>query len=458
MTIYDHLRPLSLVYRLIIIFCVGVSGSIDASTASTSPSDTLLAIYTLAKKNDHQFASDRAQYLANSEFTAIHRGALRPQISGTASVSKTEAHATGTLSQETDTDAVTYGVSLTQDIINNTTWHTYQQGKEQDKLAAMTFQASEQSLMIRTTQAYFNILRAQDQLATSKAEEKAQATLLEQTKQRYEVGLISINDVHETQAAYDSAVANAIDSSAQLGIQYDTLTVLTGTFHTAIRPLKTDFKASAPTPDTQEAWVDFAIDNNVTLKASEINTRISQLDEKVAGSAYQPTLTGSISYNNSDSNNDIPGGVSADSRTDTTTFSLNFTLPLYAGGSLSALERQAAQGAVSAREDYLFTRRSIIQRTRSLFLSVTTDIAQVKARQQAIVSSKSALSATRAGYDAGTRDIVDVVNAQRNVFQSQRDYFDSLYNYIINTLLLKEAAGNLQVSDLVRLEQSLALR
>jgi len=174
----------------------------------------------------------------------------------------------------------------------------------------------------------------------------------------------------------------------------------------------------------------------------------------MAKSRHLPTLDGRVSYN--DSNNDInSSGSRSDSNTDTTVFSINFRMPLYTGGNLSAQQRQAAQNAISAQEDLLFNRRSTIQNTRSLYLSVTTGIAQLKARKQAIVSNESALSATKAGYDAGTRDIVDVVNAQSNLFQAQRNYLDTLYDYIINTLLLKQAAGILQLSDIESLNRSL---
>lgn len=418
--------------------------------------DSLLDIYGLAKTNDHEFKSQYAQFKASSEAAAINRAALRPQISGTASASYADADTQGTTPQETETDRTTYGVSLEQVIINNNAWQTYEQGKVETKAALATLQANELSLMVRSAEAYFNVLRAQDQLETAKAEEKAQETLLEQTKQRYEVGLISINDVHETQAAYDSAVAATISAEASVGIQFDSLTVLTGTFHERIVPLKENFAASSPTPTSQQRWVEFALNNNYTLKASKLTAEANKLQAKAAKSNHLPTLTGAIGYTDDNRDIDTVGATTTETDTDTATISLTLNIPLYTGGSLSALERQAAQTAISAQENYLLTQRRTIQNTRSLYLSVTSDIAQIKARKQAIVSNESALEATRAGYDAGTRDIVDVVNAQRNLFQAQRDYFDALYSYIVNTLLLKEAAGNLALADLEALEQVLA--
>jgi outer membrane protein len=420
--------------------------------------DTLIDIYELAKSNDHQLKSAHAEYLAGKEAATLGRAALRPQITGTASLSKTDANTSGSNNpSDTETDNSSYQISLVQQLLNANAWNTYEQGKTQTRLAEAQYKVSEQSLMIRSAQAYFDTLRAMDQLQTDIAEEKAQSTLLEQTRQRYEVGLISINDVHETQAAYDNAVASRINSEASVGIQLDALTVITGKLHSDIAPLKDAFVVMEPEPQNKQAWVDFALANNLELKVSALAADAGLLGAKAAKSNHLPTLTGSISYTDSNSDADSRGRTT-NTDTNNTVFSLNFNMPLYTGGNLSALQRQAAQSAIQAKEDWLFTQRSTIQSTRSLYLSVTTGIAQLKARKQAIISNESALSATKAGYDAGTRDIVDVVNAQSNLFQAQRNHLDTLYDYIVNTLLLKQAAGILQLSDIQALNASLDIK
>lgn len=426
-----------------------------SSSASYAQTDTLLDIYALAKANDYQLRSEYAEYLANRESAAINRAALRPQINGAADIGRSNTDTRGTSTSETDSDTRNYSVSLTQQLLNANAWNTYKQGKVEAHIAEVTYAANQQALIIRSAEAYFDTLRAVDQLQTDIAEEKAQATLLEQTRQRYEVGLISINDVHETQAAYDNAVANRINTEASVGIQLDSLTILTGKRHTTIAPLKEGFTVVAPEPNNQQAWVDFALSNNLALTVSELTADASLLASKTAKSNHLPTLSGTISYSDNHSQNDITGGSSTTRNNDNTAIELNLTVPLYSGGRLSALERQAAQNAIAAKDDFYFTRRNTVQNTRSLFLSITTNIAQIKARKQAIISSESALEATKAGYNAGTRDIVDVVNAQSNLFQSQRDYLNNLYEYIINTLQLKEAAGTLQLSDLELLEAAL---
>jgi len=442
----------------LILFNIAPLSHGQTGAYASSQRDTLVDVYALAKVNDHQLKSDYAEYRAGQEAAAIGRAALRPQITATASLSNTDTDSSisnNITSNETDTDNRSYGISLIQPLVDFNAWNTYEQGKSQALFAEATYKVSEQSLMIRSAEAYFDALRAMDQLQTDTAEEKAQATLLEQTRQRYEVGLISINDVHETQAAYDSAVANRINSEANVGIQQDALTVITGKLHNNIAPLTDAFVVVEPKPKNKQAWVDFALTNNLALKASALAADVSLLSAKAAKSNHLPTIDGRVSYNDSDNDVDTAGSGRSNNDTNTTVFSINFSMPLYTGGNLSALQRQAAQTAISAKEDWLFTQRSTIQTTRSLYLSVITGIAQLKARKQAIVSNESALSATKAGYDAGTRDIVDVVNAQSNLFQAQRNHLDTLYDYIINTLLLKQAAGILQLSDIESLNASL---
>ncbi len=422
--------------------------------SSETYSESLLQVYALSKQNDLQYKADIARFNANREAINIARSGLLPQITGNAGYSDVETDTSSntnfTTNGTANTDTTEYSISLTQPLINFSALNTYRSGKIQTAAAEVQLAADEQALIIRSAQAYFDVLSAIDQLRTSQAEEKALSTQLEQTRQRYEVGLISINDVHETQAAYDSSVANRISAEASVGIQLEALTIITGQNHNSIAPLKDDFIASYPTPNDKQAWIEVARKSNLSLQVSKLSADSAIFDAKAAKANRYPELTGSLSYGNSDS--DTSGANSGKTDRDRTSISLDLSIPIYTGGNLSARQRQAAQNQTLAREEFLLAQRETIQRTRSEFLEVTTDIAQIKARKQAIVSNESALDATRAGYEAGTRDIVDVVNAQRNLFQARRDYFTALYGYIINTLQLKEAAGILTVKDLEQLE------
>lgn len=414
--------------------------------------DTLMDIYALAKVNDHELKADYAEYLANREVAEINRAALLPQLNGTVTASHSQVDSN---TSESDTDAQNYNLSLTQSIYNSSNFSTYKQGQSQAQAAEVLYQSKEQDLMIRVAETYFNVLRALDQQQSAQAEEKAQATLLEQTRERFDVGLIPINDVHETQAAYDSAVANRISTDANVGIQLDALGILTGLRHEEIAVLAESFVVQPIEPNNSQAWVDLALDNSPELKSSRLTAEAADYGVRAAKGQFKPTVEGSLSYTDNRSDTDTVGRSSSIAESDTAQASISLRVPLYAGGRLSATYRQAQQRAVNADEKYSLAKRRLIQNVRSLYLSVSTNIAQIKARQQAIISNKSVLEASKAGYEAGTRNIVDVVNAQRNVFQAERDYLDTLYDYIINQLSLKEAAGTLIVTDLEFFEKFL---
>ena len=414
--------------------------------ASAGQSETLKEIYQLAEENDHQLQADKAAYLSDKESAAINRATLLPQISGTASVTDSTVD-TNNLSAE-DIDETAYEVTLTQSIINASDWYSYKQGKIQSQLAAIRYSAAQQSLVFRVTEAYVNVLSALDQLTTSQAEEKAFAQQLEQIRQRYEVGLISINDVLEAQAAYDSAAANTFEAEGNLGIQFDALGVLTGQNHDSIASLKRDFPVSPPSPVDRQQWIELALESNYELMASKLVMEAAAYNTRSITSDHYPTLSGNLSYGNVDTES----STQANADTDVQSVGLELSIPIYTGGNTSARRRQAYQNELQAREEYLLLKRSTIQSARALHLSVVTDVRQVVARKQAIVSNQSALEAIQAGYDTGTRDIVDVVNAQNNLFQAQRNYFNSLYNYILNSLRLKEVAAKLVPADLDDLE------
>jgi outer membrane protein len=424
-------------------------------------SESLIEIYELAKTNDLQYQSDIARFNANKEIKAISRSGLLPQISGGASYGWDETDTTTKISANNSsllnndgtaqTDSLGYSVSLDQALINFSALNTYRSGKIQAAAAEVQLAADGQALIIRSTTAYFNVLNASALLKTSQATEKALETQLEQTRQRYEVGLISINDVLEAQAGYDSAFANRLTAEADLSIQFEALTVLTGRSHNSIATLKPNFTASSPAPNNIQVWIDAAQKDNLLLQVRKLGADSAVFDAKVEKANRYPELTGSVNYDYSD--DDRSGGNQTES--DRIGAILNLRIPIYSGGGLSARQRQAAQNQLLAREQFLLTQRNTIQTTRALFLQVNNDIAQINARQQAVLSNEGALEATQAGYDAGTRDIVDVVNAQRNLFQAQRDYITTVYDYVINTLTLKQAAGTLSEVHVKELDKQL---
>jgi len=448
---------------------LGLAGALCLSAVQLQ-ADTLQDIYALALDNDHQLKADTAAYHANKEALTIGRSGLLPQISATARYAEVEGESTsyqsfgnggsgGAVSNDSETDQESYSVSLTQPLFNMEAWFGYQQGKALSDQAKAQYSADQQSLIIRVSESYFNVLRSVDNMETAQAEEKALGHQLEQTKQRFEVGLTAITDVHEAQAAYDNATATTLEAQGNLGIAFEELEVLTGRSHDQVAPLVETFPVIKPEPMARHEWVDFALQNNYSLKVAQLNSDAAKQNARSKASGHMPTVTASYSYlDREDSNTDIiiDGNLvlEPDSRTsDQSTIAVQLDVPIFSGMRVSGERRQAYQQHMQAQELYNKTQRDIIQGARSLHLSVVIDVAQVRARKQAITSSTSALEATQAGYEVGTRNLVDVLVAQRNVYQAQRNYDDTRYGYIVNMLRLKEVAGNLTPEDVLKLTQ-----
>ncbi len=434
-----------------------------------SAADTLQEIYELALKNDPQRKADVAAYEAGKESLKIARAGLLPQVRGSGSYSDTTNDTTGTrfsfdpitnsigiqpVDQTEESTRDGWDITLTQALFNMNTWYSYKQGGKRSEVAEADFGASQQAFIIRVAEAYINVLRSIDNLETTLAEQRALESQLEQTKQRFEVGLTAITDVHEAQAQYDNVSANALIAQGELGIRFEALEVLTGQPTNSVAPVSDDFPVAPPTPANREDWVNFALSNNFALKSARLNSEVSRYTALAAKSAHYPTLSGTarISSNNSESEGQF--GPS-NTTTDGNSISLSLDIPIYSGGRVSAQRRQAYQQQLQSQERFNATQRQTIQAARSLHLTVVTGVAQVEARQQQIISSQSALEATQAGYEVGTRNLVDVLLAQRTLYQAQRAYTTALYEYILNTLRLKETAGNLTPQDIIELNQFL---
>ncbi len=442
----------------------GLAAAISLATAS-SGADTLQETYLLALDNDHQLKADAAEYRAGLEAKVIGRSALLPQVNATASYSDTELDSIGyqnppgsNIASEIETENEVYSVTLTQPLFNMAAWFGYKQGVSLSRVAEAQFSADQQSLIIRVSEGYLNVLSAVDNLETAMAEENALSHQLEQTRQRFEVGLTAITDVHEAQAAYDTAVATTLEARGNLGIAFEQLEVLTGKPTDTIAPLVDTFPVTKPEPMARHEWVNFAVQNNYNLRVAQLNSDASRQNARAKTSAHLPTITGSYSYvDRDDTNTDIKSGgftIPADSRRDDSkTVAVQLDMPIFSGLRTSGERRQAHEQYMQNLELYNQAQRDTIQAARSLHLSVVTDVAQVKARKQATISNQSALEATQAGYEVGTRNLVDVLVAQRSLYQAQRNYDTSRYEYILNMLRLKEVAGNLTPEDILKLNQ-----
>lgn len=445
-----------------------------ALTASLAQAQSLQEIYELALENDAELKAYQAQFKADQEQEILARSGLLPQVSASYDYTETETStvadslvgldASGAgiireIESFSDTTSKGYTVSLSQALFDLPAWFNFQASKSLTAQAEATFAAQQQALIVRVAQAYFSVLRAQDNLAASKAQERALERQLEQTQQRFEVGLIALTDVHEAQAAFDLAqVARIIDDN-NLAVALEGLSVLTAVEHERLYTLGEAFPIAPPSPADRSAWVGFALENNLQLKASRLNETAAQQNAKSKRLEHAPTITGSFSNSDFDtdgtSRQDSVFNVPPSSQREQDVIRLRVQMPLFAGGAISANRRRAAEQFNAARESRIALQRNTIAQTRSLHMTVMSDVSRVQARAQAIVSSQSALDATQAGYEVGTRNVVDVLNAQNALYAAKRDYANSRYDYVINQLRLKQQAGLLSPQDVLDLDRHL---
>ncbi|MCS5593641.1 MAG: TolC family outer membrane protein [Porticoccaceae bacterium] len=433
-----------------------------------SAADSLKDIYELALQSDPTLRAARANFQVGRETKNISRAYLLPVISASADFSQAERNSESSqvysfISADpfvsksfSDTDSTTYSVSLTQAIFDMPAWYQFQRGKALSKSAAAQFAAEQQTLILRVSSAYLGALRAYDNHETRKAEQRAIQRQLEQTKERFEVGLLPVTDVHEAQAVFDDALVNSLEARGAVNIAFDALQVLTGKNHSVLSGLKDEFMAVNPVPLDSQDWVNFSLNNNYQLKVSELGKDASYNEAKAATAQLFPKVTANVRYSDSDQDGTqvsyLPSKSSSEisSLSDGHSFGISVSMPIWASG-INAGRRQAKQRAIASSENFEVATRNTVQTARSRHQLVITNAARVKARNQAITSAESALGATQAGYEVGTRNIVDVLAAQRSVFQAKRNYANARYDYIFAMMSLKEVAGQLSPDDVYQL-------
>ena len=411
-----------------------------ALVSTSAKAETLVDIYQSALKNDPIAGAARATYKANKETLKQGRAVLLPQL--VASSTRVEP-----ISIDADNpDKTIYTASLSQSLFNVPAWFQFQSAKKMDQVAEANFATQQQSLIIRVSESYFNVLRAYDNKQTRKAEELAIQRQLEQVTERFEVGLLPITDVHEIQAIFDDATVNSLEANGALDIAFEQLQVLSGKNYSQLAGLKDDFIAKAPNPIASESWVEFALANNFELKARQLTQQAAHNTAKAAKAQHLPKITVSADY----SKRDIEAsGMPESSNPEEKSINLNITMPIFSGGLTSSQARQSSYQAQAAEQNYIATKRNTMQAARSNHQLAITNAARVKARKQAITSAESALKATQAGYEVGTRTIVDVLMAQRTLFQAKRYYSNARYDYILSMMRLKQVAGQLSPADVL---------
>ncbi|MDN6855682.1 TolC family outer membrane protein [Pseudomonas sp. CAN2814] len=425
-----------------------------APAATPLPTKTdLISVYKDAVDNNADLAAAQADYMARKEAVPQARSGLLPQINAGASTGSTRTSLdtpSATLNRNTQLVQAT----LSQPLFRADRWFQLKAAENTTEQAQLEFSATQQQLILQTAQTYFGVLRAQDNLAASKAEEAAFKRQLDQSNERFDVGLSDKTDVLESQAGYDTARANRIVAERQVDDAFQALVTLTNREYSSIEGILHSLPVVAPIPNDAKAWVDTSVQQNLRLQASNyaVDAAEETLRQRKAG--HLPTVDAVAQYQKGDNdalgfaNTGVPGEPHYGKYVDQSTIGLQLNVPIYSGGLTSSQVREAYQRLNQSEQLRESQRRQVVQDARNQHRAVNTDVEQVKARRQAIISNQSSLEATEIGYQVGTRNIVDVLDAQRSLYNSVRDYNNTRYDYILDNLSLKQTAGTLAPTDL----------
>lgn len=441
-------------------------------TAGAAHADDLLQVYQEARASDPTLAGAEATKLATDENVNQARAQLLPQIGVNLDFTRSRGGENGiTLVPDPSTpndpnnlipvDGVTTtsytrstNATLTQSILDISKWTALKASHYTADAGAATYDAAQQQLLINVARAYFDVLSAVDTLKFSDANEKALARQLEQAQQRFEVGLAAITDVNDAKAQHDQAVASVISNQNAVDTAREAVRQLTNKEPGEFKRLREALPLDHPTPDDPAAWVEVALKNNPVLKSSALQVDAANANINTARAGHLPTITGSLSYGRSASWSDSRyGGLgsvhdfSGDPRWGNTV-QLQLNVPIFSGGLTQSRVRQAIYNRDFAQDQYEFNRRQVEAATRNDYRSVIAGASEVEATKAAVVSAQSSVEATQAGYEVGTRTIVDVLISQQTLLQAQSAYSTARHAFVLNGLLLKQAAGVIEVKDL----------
>ncbi len=412
--------------------------------------DDLTDIYNLAAQNNATYQAAEATYKAASYGIPIARAAVLPSLVLTANTTGARQSPTPPTSYNSNQ----YELALTQPLLNVTAWYAYSEAEATYKQAAITYAEALQTLITTVASDYFGVLEAQDQLKYAQANQDSLAEQLKQTEVQYKVGLKALTDVQATQAQYEQAIATTVADQNNLNNANETLAATIGQAAPPLAPLRQDFPLIKPNPQSSDAWVNYGLQNNLALQYAEFQSEIARLQIKVdATNGYVPTIDALGTYTNSKDNDAVPAPTE---RSTTSAAALELNWNVFNGGSTYATVKQdeyTHQGDTANEEQ---TRRNTISSVNQAYLNVLSDISQIEAYQQAVISGEASLRAIRAGYLVGTRTIVDVLNQQSSVFQTQQQYAQAIYNYVNDSLNLKLQAGNLSPTDITAVNGWLA--
>jgi outer membrane protein len=420
--------------------------ALAAVFASTAQAQSLAQLYEAAKGHDATFKAAQSQYQANLAKAEQAKALLRPTAGLGVAVSETDFDNKTSAAGEGRFGTRTATLTASQPLFRPANLAGYRQGQKQADLAQAQLKLAEQDLIVRVSQAYFDVLTAQDSLAFVKAQKSAVSEQLAAAKRNFEVGTSTITDTREAQARYDLVTAQEIAADNDLRVKKLALDQLTGTPNAQPLALKAGASLNLPANGDAETWVEQATTQSPAIAQARTGLEVAQLETEKAKAGHLPTLDLTASYGGTRFRS---GGVPSSSRVDnnTGTIGLSFNLPLYAGHATQNRIQETVSLEEKARNDLEAALRTVAQATRTAFFGVQSGLGQVKALEAAEASSQSALDANKLGYQVGVRINIDVLNSQSQLFQTKRDLAKARYDVLLGQLKLRLAAGVLKMED-----------
>jgi outer membrane protein len=426
-----------------------LSLALGAAFAVPARAESLQELYDLARAQDATWQSARANYDASLAKAEQAKAGILPTANLTAGSTRTQ-FSLDTPSTDRRYTTNTATVSGSQPLYRPANWATYKQAAPQARIAEAQLTAASQELIVRVSQAYFDVLAAQDTLTFVQAQKAAVAEQLASAKRNFEVGTATITDTREAQARYDLVLAQEIQSENDLRVKKLALDTIVGKPGTQPNPVAVPPQVPAPQPADPEQWVMLAEDASPSIQVSKAQLQIAELEIDKAKAGHKPTLDLVASRNIT---RNIGGSTTSalSNQPETTSVGVNFNLPLFAGFATQNRIRETIALDEKAKADLEAARRTTAQGVRTAYFGLLSGQNQVRALESAEASSQSALEANRLGYQVGVRINIDVLNAQSQLFQTKRDLAKARYDVLMTQLKLRQAAGTLQPEDLARL-------
>jgi outer membrane protein len=420
--------------------------AISAAFAGSVQAQSLMSLFETARNYDATYKAAQSQYTANLAKGEQAKALLMPTVGLSANVNKTDVELLAA-NQSVASQSKAATLSASHPLYRPANAASYQQGMRQLALASIQLKAAEQDLMVRLSQAYFDVLVSRESLDFVKAQKTAVAEQLAAAKRNFEVGTSTITDTREAQARYDLVLAQEIAADNDLRIKRLALNQLVGLNNIEPKSLSSKAKLSGPDSQSLDQWVQQSSELNPSVLQSRAALDIAKLETTKAEAGHKPTLDLVAGYTPTRYKNG-KGINSSQVDTNATSMSLSFNMPLFAGFATQNRIKETIALEDKARSDLEAAERAVAQATRSAFFGLQSGLGQVNALQAAEASSQSALDANKLGYQVGVRINIDVLNSQSQLFQTKRDLAKARYDVLLGQLKLRQAVGSLTEADL----------